>query len=88
MGCFDTLNFTCPACGKTTSEQSKAGDCGLDNFTLANAPLLVIADINDDGKKGRLYCEHCNAQLELEVRFVVMPRVKDAETTDDDWRSV
>jgi len=88
MGCFDTLNFTCPACGKPTSEQSKAGNCSLDNFTLDNAPLTVIADINDDGKNGSLYCEHCNTQLELEVCFIAIPRIRGAETTDDDWRSV
>ena len=88
MGCFDTLCFQCPSCAEIISEQSKAGECSLSSYSLENAPLNIIADINYYGKKGQLYCEHCKVQLELEVRFIATPKIKDCDEEDDDWRTV
>jgi len=88
MGMYDTLNFICPACNQVTSEQSKVGECRLAEYNLTNAPLLVIADINDEGERGRLYCGECNKALQLEVRFIVTPRVKGSDPDDDELRIV
>lgn len=86
MGMFDTLHFECPECRETTSYQSKLGERSLRDYNLNDAPLLVIADANDEGKEGRLYCDHCEAELELEVRFVANPKVKNKDRDEDDWR--
>lgn len=88
MGIYDTLNFTCPACGKETFQQSKAGKCILADYTLNNAPLLTIADIHDDGKNGKLYCVHCSTELELEVRFMVTPRIKSSDNEERNFRTI
>ena len=79
MGCFDTLCFQCPSCGKETSKQSKADRCMLKNYSLSDAPLSVLADINDEGKEGRLHCEHCGIRLQLEVRFIAAPKISGEE---------
>jgi len=84
MGCYDTLNFACPACGKNVAEQSKAGPCNLDDYTLSSAPLSIIASINRYSRQGDLWCPHCNTQLDLEVRFFVTPKVRN--TNDPCWR--
>jgi transcription elongation factor Elf1 len=89
MGCYDTLNFACPACGRTVQVQSKAGPCKLADYNLKDAPLMVIADINDEGQRGKLYCQRCSAQLELEVRFAVSPRIKmDLDGDPENFRKV
>jgi len=88
MGVYDTLRFKCPSCGEVTSEQSKAGDCCLNYFTLKDAPLVVIADIHDDGEKDKLFCEKCNVQLRLVVRFHVEVQIKDDEFVSKVMRTV
>lgn len=88
MGMFDTLHFQCPKCGGTVSEQSKAGKCSLVDYGLADAPLLIIADINDEGNAGRLFCDHCEVSLELEVRFIAMPKIKGKDYEDEEFRVV
>jgi hypothetical protein len=45
---------------------------------------MIIADINDDGRKGRLFCENCNTQLILEVSFSAVFRKADPSSGDDE----
>jgi hypothetical protein len=56
-------------------------------YGVNSAPLLIIADVNDDGKRGDLACDSCEALLELEVRFTAAVKVRDVPS-DDDWREV
>ena len=88
MGMYDTLCFKCPACNKITTEQSKAGDCLLASYSLDNAPLEILTNINAFSKKGELYCEHCETQLELEIRFVAIPVIKEPKQEKTPWRTV
>ena len=48
MGMFDSVMIDCPKCGKPMEFQSKAGGCGLDVFTLENAPSEVLMDIMNE----------------------------------------
>ncbi|AUR83954.1 hypothetical protein NVP1046O_29 [Vibrio phage 1.046.O._10N.286.52.E3] len=84
MAMFDTIRFKCPNCTTTTSYQSKCGPCELNDYSLSSAPLMVIADLNDEGTRGNLYCEHCHAALKAPVRFTV--DVTHEEGTGDTWR--
>lgn len=90
MGMYDELTFQCPHCNETIIEQSKMGECALSTYTLNNAPLLIIADINDEGENNRLYCEHCSTKLELEVKFIVTPKIKIDQEDEylNDYRAV
>jgi transcription elongation factor Elf1 len=70
MSAFDTVSLICPSCGNTTSEQSKAGPCDDNKYSLNDAPLVVIADLNEKGKDGLISCSHCKEKFEILVRFV------------------
>jgi hypothetical protein len=85
MGMFDRLWLDCPSCDQLTEFQSKWGECTLADFTLENAPLAVVADAHDEGSKGRLYCEHCRAKLQVSVRFLAETRLA---TPEPEWREV
>ncbi len=86
MGMYDTLRFTCPACGERTSQQSKAGPCVLGEYELSDAPLPVIADIHQDGEREELYCEHCHKRLRLSVKLAASVQVAETGTSADEWR--
>ena len=74
MGCFDTLVFNCPKCGEECEEQSKAmPDPSLDRFGLADAPNMVLADIEDESNKSRVHCSKCKS--ELRIKLAVMANV-------------
>ncbi len=77
MGCYDTVIIKCPNCNKSFSLQSKSGRCNLVTYTIDNAPLVIIADLNEEGADGRLFCEHCSTAIEISVKFLVSVRIKD-----------
>jgi len=84
MGCFDSLYFQCPKCNGIVKEQSKAGPCNLKEYSLSNAPLSVIADIQEEGERDNLSCPHCKHSLELDVQRMVIPRLKLSIGEDED----
>lgn len=86
MGMFDEVSIKCPECQKYILFQSKAGPCTLTCYSLKNAPLAVLASLNEKGKNDRLYCEYCNAQLEIPIRFTATVRVKTGQHTDEELR--
>lgn len=45
MGMFDTVKFPCPSCGHVIEEQSKAGECNLDEFGCGAVPMIIAGDI-------------------------------------------
>lgn len=69
MGCFDTLHFNCPNCGAAICYQSKLGEKNMSDYSLDNAPLIVIADLHDEALKDRLYCDYCHNRIHVKVRF-------------------
>ncbi len=86
MGCFDTVHFRCPHCGERNSEQSKAGDRGLQDYDISNAPPEILCDIVGDSYYGEpRRCEHCNERIVLQLinRPVVMA-VKPPYEFDDE----
>ena len=46
MGCYDTIEFKCPECGKEISGQSKSGDCVLADYDYTSVPISVAQDAN------------------------------------------
>lgn len=88
MGCFDELALKCPKCKEITIYQSKSGECMLHTYSLSDAPLEIIADANVEGLAGRLYCEHCQAQLVVNVKFIATVGLKDGVADDDEMREV
>jgi hypothetical protein len=56
MGLYDTVIVPCPKCGKQNDRQSKAGKCTMSEYTIDDAPLNVLMDI--DGETIRCDCGH------------------------------
>jgi hypothetical protein len=48
MGLFDSVWMPCPGCGTAIEFQSKAGECGLTSYSMDDAPLRILADIDGD----------------------------------------
>ena len=59
MGVYDTIHIMCPECGELYEEQSKAADCILANYTVANAPPAILADIANE----RFECSNCKTEF-------------------------
>ena len=76
MGMFDTVHFSCPKCNKINSIQSKAGDCMLDNYTLINAPLSILASLVEETKEYPVYCEQCNSKLAFNIIHIPEVQIK------------
>ena len=85
MGCFDTVNFTCPNCKQLTSYQSKIGGNTLSDYSLESAPILVLADVIDEGQKGRLYCEYCSEKISIKIQYLVQPTTWVEPLEDEKW---
>ncbi len=88
MGCFDTVYLDCPACGEIVVEQTKWGECNLSRYRLSDAPLVLVAAMNDCGERGKLYCEHCGVQFKVEVKFIARTVQADGEAPEDEYRTV
>lgn len=82
MGMYDIVSIMCPKCSKITEFQSKAGECELRSYSLLSAPLSIIADLNDDGVRGKLFCEACGVQLRANVSFSCNVVVADEVSTE------
>ena len=76
MGMYDEVRFQCPNCRVFNTVQSKAGPCKLKSYALERAPLAVVADLEGDGKRGQLRCDHCGVRLEIFVQTLVSVRTK------------
>ena len=74
MGMYDTVTMVCPACGLTTTWQSKAHECNLNVWPIEKAPAVVVGDVEWDGDIGKLECDHCGAKLRLDVQRMVSVR--------------
>ena len=46
MGCYETIFFECPNCGRELSGQSKSGPCILDSYHYKKVPIDVALDAN------------------------------------------
>lgn len=71
MGAYTEVEFKCPVCSSKTTTQSKLGYCSCETVSLEDAPLLVIADVADEGNRDRLFCNKCGEKLGLSVQFIV-----------------
>lgn len=64
MGMYDDVAIRCPKCETINYFQSKAGDCKLQTFSLADAPEAILRDLEADSP---LWCEECGSQIHIRV---------------------
>lgn len=68
MGLFDSLYVECPNCCGRLEFQSKAGACALAEYTLADCPPRVAADLIGDTRR----CE-CGHTVTLRGAVILVP---------------
>lgn len=61
MGMFDSVYFECPHCGRETEEQSKAGDCLLEEYREDSIPPNIAVSLNERES----WCDHCGKQFKI-----------------------
>lgn len=75
MGMFDSVMVACPKCGAFAEFQSKGGECKLETYTLVDAPVDVLSDID----KYPECCVKCGTvfgvKLTITTQIVVTPSV-------------
>lgn len=72
MAMFDTVFVPCPRCGALKEYQSKAGDCTLEEYNIYDAPLAILADIQEGcawPKNNR--CYECDYEFKILVQKMV-----------------
>lgn len=57
MGLFDSVMVPCPKCGERREFQTKGGECTLTTYSLEDAPLDVLSDVN---RHAPLRCQKCS----------------------------
>lgn len=67
MGMYDSINFSCPRCRQAITEQSKAGNCHLEDFSSSSVPLKIAESI--DGNK--LHCAACGKEWIITTPTVI-----------------
>jgi hypothetical protein len=60
---YDTIHVPCPKCQTTLEFQSKSGDCTLMEYTLENAPVEVLEDVNRHAPRE---CKKCGSFIEIQ----------------------
>jgi phage FluMu protein Com len=65
VGMYDTVLVPCPTCEELAEFQSKSGDCKLEEFTLDEAPDVVLLDVN---RHAPTRCQKCKTIFCVEIK--------------------
>jgi len=71
MGMYDTVIFTCPKCGETLTDQSKAGQCLLREFPCDDVPTEIAVDLNGE----EIWCQNQECKASFKIRAFVPMKV-------------
>lgn len=63
MGCYDSVITKCPSCGLKVDFQSKAGDCGMEEFDINSVDPVVAYDLSGTIQK----CKDCGHVIKIEA---------------------
>ncbi len=67
---FDYIYYNCPHCNKRIEDQSKAGDCNLNQYDLENAPPEVLRSVTGDHT-----CPACDEVFTIESTIKTSYRI-------------
>lgn len=81
MGCFDTLIVKCPFCDKDVEEQTKAGDCALQEYRFEDPdlPTWVMQSFNFMEWE----CYNCDHRFNTLFDFEVVVKDRRIELVDN-----
>lgn len=66
----DTLMLECVHCKSFIPVTTYDGPCNEEKFSVDEAPLKIIAEVNEESRKGRIQCDSCGMHIALAVRFM------------------
>lgn len=66
----DILYLECPHCKSFVPVKTYSGDNNGTEFSVDEAPLKIIAEVNEESRKGRIQCMSCGMHLALVVKFI------------------
>lgn len=67
----DLINIQCPECKETFIFYTTLGPGEDIDFSLHDAPLICLSELNDEAKEGRVQCIHCKTYLKVPIRYCV-----------------
>ncbi len=89
MSSYDDCRIVCPSCRSFVDCQSKAGDGGYKTYAMEKTPLLIIADVEEESKHGRVECFSCGCALAVVVNWSVAVRpLSEQRDYDEDWKTI
>jgi hypothetical protein len=75
---YDTVMIPCPVCGQDYPEQTKAGECLLNDYVFDNAPPEVLASIN---QYAPFTCAACGTVFAVQIHVIAIPYVVNAKNS-------
>ncbi len=68
----DTLNLLCPECDSFIPVTTYNGPCKGIEYSLDEAPLIIVAEVHQESKIGRIQCMSCGMHIALVVKFIAV----------------
>jgi hypothetical protein len=65
---FDSVLVRCRTCGEQVEFQSKAGECGLAEYSLDDCPPEIAADILGDSES----CRKCGGTVTIRGKVIAI----------------
>jgi len=85
---FDTVHYKCPGCGRMIEEQTKAGDCRMNNYHEGSVPAEIAA--SEIGSKVDCGCGctlrvHSSAPVARVKLYLVVDGPEVTESDEVEW---
>lgn len=64
---YDSVWVECPDCGRLVEFQSKAGKCGLNDYSITDVPVAIAGDLHDETRK----CSNCDEIIRIRTTVIV-----------------
>ena len=66
----DKVMLVCPECKSFIPVSTYKGDCRDKTYPLDEAPLILVAEVHEESKAGRIQCMSCGMHIALEDQYV------------------
>jgi len=84
---YDTLILDCPDCKEQFPVLTNHGPCTYEKFGVDNAPLTMIAEVNEMSRRGEIRCIHCGYTIALHVVYAARCRAL-SDCCMEGWKSI
>ena len=83
---FDTVYIECPSCDSFIPITTYKGECIESEYSLEEAPLILVAEIHEESKAGRIQCTTCGTYIAIVVKFLAFEKeLSDQQKSNRKW---